>query len=324
MIEAKYYKKLPLGKVQCLLCPHYCVIAQDDIGLCRGKKNIDGKLYATNYGKTVTLAIDPIEKKPLYHFMPGSKILSIASNSCNFTCSYCQNYHISQDDVATYDITPQSLLELCKKHNINSIAFTYTEPITWYEFILDTAKYFKENGLQTVMVTNGFINIEPLSELIKDIDAMNIDLKSMNDDFYKDICNGKLVPILDVIKFAYGKTHLEITNLLITGENDNEENISALIDFVASVSSKIPIHFSKYYPAYKMMNSPTPDSTLFSARDLAKGKLDYVYLGNIYADSNTYCPKCGEVVIQRNREIKSFIIDGKCPACGHNIYGVFR
>ena len=323
MVEAKYYKKLPSGKVQCLLCPHFCVIPQGEIGICRGKENIGGKLYAVNYGKTVTISVDPIEKKPLYHFLPGTQILSIASNTCNFNCKFCQNYHISQFDAPTYDITPRILLDYCQKHGINEVAYTYTEPITWYEFILDSSRFLKEHNIKTVMVTNGFINKEPLKELLPYIDAMNIDLKSMDDTFYQTLCNGRLQPVLETIKLAYGKTHIEITNLLITNENDSEENIKKLIDFVASVSKDIPVHFSKYYPTYKMHNQATSESTLYMAKELAKNKLNYVYLGNIFADANTYCPNCGELLVKRGISTKTYIQNGRCPSCDNDIYGVW-
>ena len=323
MIEAKYYKKLPSGKVQCLLCPHYCVIPQGEIGICRGKENINGKLFAINYGKTVTVSIDPIEKKPLYHFLPGTNILSIASNTCNFKCKFCQNYHISQFDAPTYDITPQILLDYCIKHGINEVAYTYTEPITWYEFILNSSKFLKKHNIKTVMVTNGFINKKPLLELLPYIDAMNIDLKSMDDTFYQNLCNGRLQPVLDTIKTAFGKTHIEITNLLITNENDSEENIKKLIDFIASVSKDIPVHFSKYYPTYQMHNQATSESTLYMAKELAKNKLNYVYLGNIFTDANTYCPNCGELIIKRGISTKTYIKNGKCPTCNFDIYGVW-
>ncbi len=325
MKEALYYKKLSSDKVQCLLCPKLCVISPNDIGICRGKKNIAGKLYAINYGKTVTVAIDPIEKKPLYHFLPGSKILSIASNTCNFDCKFCQNYHISQYDTETYDISAETILEYCKKHNINEVAYTYTEPITWYEFIFDTSKILKENGIKTVMVTNGFINQEPLKNILPYIDAMNIDLKAMDDEFYKNLCNGRLNPVLQTIKTAYKRTHIEITNLLITDENDSDELISALVDFIASIDKNIPLHFSKYYPTYKMYNPPTSESTLYRAKELAKKRLNYVYLGNIITDYNTYCPNCGNLIIKRNyQNVSSKIKDGKCPYCGEKIYGVWK
>lgn len=324
MKEALFYRKLSSNKVQCLLCPHYCVIAEGDLGLCRGKKNIDGKLYAINYGETVTISVDPIEKKPLYHFLPGSKILSIASNSCNFNCMFCQNYHISQFETQTYHITPDIIINYCKKYNINEVAFTYTEPITWYEFILDTSKELKKHNIKSVMVTNGFINQEPLKKLLPYIDAMNIDLKAMSDDFYKRLCNGRLKPVLETIKTSFQYTHIEITNLIITDENDSEEMIKKLIDFVASINKNIPLHFSKYYPTYKMHNPPTLESTLYMAKELAKNKLNYVYLGNILADNNTYCPNCKKVIIKRNFNVEIKITNGFCNYCNEKIYGVWE
>ncbi len=325
MKEAQYYRKLTSDKVQCLLCPHFCVIQEGDIGICRGKKNINGKLYAINYGKTVTVGIDPIEKKPLFHFFPGSQILSIASNTCNFDCKFCQNYHISQYDAETYDISAETILSYCKSHDIDLVAYTYTEPITWYEFIYDTSKILKANGIKTVMITNGFINQEPLKKLLPFIDAMNVDLKAMDDNFYKNLCKGRLHPVLETIKYAFNHTHLEITNLLITQENDSEAQIKAIIDFVSNISPDIPLHFSKYYPTYKMHNPPTLESTLYLAKDLAKGKLKYVYLGNIITDNNTYCPKCGKIIVKRDyTATKTYIKNGFCSHCGEKIYGIWN
>ncbi len=325
MKEAMYYKKLNAQKVQCLLCPHYCVIPEGDIGICRGKKNINGKLFAINYGKTVTVAIDPIEKKPLYHFLPGTQILSIASNSCNFDCHFCQNYHISQFDADTFEISPEMIYKYCMDNNIKEIAFTYTEPITWYEFIYDASKYLKKFGIKTVMVTNGFINLPPLKKLLPYIDAMNIDLKAMDDDFYKNLCNGRLLPVLETIRYAAKHTHLEITNLIITNENDSQEKLSELIDFIAEINPNIPLHFSKYYPTYKMHNPATPEKTLYLAKELAKGKLNYVYLGNILSDNNTYCPNCGTLLIKRNYKMtENYLQLDKCPKCNYKIYGVWE
>ncbi len=323
MKEALFYTKLEDQKIRCELCPHNCVILPDNIGICRARKNISGVLYAINYGETISISIDPMEKKPLYHFHPNKSILSIGPNSCNFSCKFCQNYQSSQFEVPTTTITPGKLLDLCKLHLCDFVAFTYTEPTTWFEFILDSSKLLKENGIKTVMVTNGFINQEPLKELLTYIDAMNIDLKAFDEKFYKTICNGTLQPVLETIKTASKHCHIEITNLIITDENDSEKQIYDLVDFVADVNPNIPLHFSRYYPTYKMDNPPTSISTLKMAKEIAEEKLNYVYLGNIVTERNTYCPNCNHLLIRRDYPLKNDVIDGKCPSCGHDIYGKF-
>jgi len=323
MKQALFYTKLKNKKVRCDLCPHNCIIAPLNIGICRARKNIDGILYAINYGETITISIDPMEKKPLYHFHPGKSILSIGPNSCNFSCKFCQNYQSSQFVVPTTTITPQKLLEQCRTHNCNFVAFTYTEPITCVEFIFDSSKILKKNGIKTVMVTNGFINQEPLKELFPYIDAMNIDLKAFDDKFYKTICNGSLQPVLETINTASKQCHIEITNLIITDENDSEKQITDLVNFVANIDPNIPLHFSRYYPTYKMENPPTSVSKLEMAKEIAEKKLKYVYLGNIVTERNTSCPNCDHLLICRDYPLKNNIINGKCPNCGHKIYGEF-
>ncbi|MCK4653952.1 MAG: AmmeMemoRadiSam system radical SAM enzyme [Candidatus Cloacimonetes bacterium] len=324
MKEARYYKKLPNKKVQCELCPHLCIMTPGSTGKCRARKNIDGVLYTSNYAKTITISIDPMEKKPLYHFYPGESVISIGPNSCNFSCDFCQNYNSSQQVVPTQDITPGKLLEISKQHQCDFVSYTYTEPITWFEFVLDSAKLLQENRIKNVMVTNGFINPEPLNELLPYIDAMNIDLKSMDDEFYKKICKSRLQPVLETIRTASKNCHIEITNLLVTDENDSEGNIRKLVDFVAEVNPDIPLHFSRYFPAYKMTNPPTPISRLKRAREIAEEKLSYVYIGNVMTEKDTLCPNCKHLLIKRGWTIKCDILSGNCPGCGHKIYGEFR
>ncbi len=323
MHKAMFYKKLENDEVQCELCPHYCVIKPDKIGICRARKNINGDLFAINYGKTISLSIDPIEKKPLYHFYPGSKILSMGPNSCNFNCQFCQNYQSSQMTVPTQKITPGKVLQLCKQHDLDAVAYTYTEPITWFEFVLETSQLLKENNIKTVLVTNGFITQKPLQKLLPFIDAMNIDLKAMNEDFYRRLCMGRLKPVLKTIETAYKQTHIELTNLIITDENDSAEEIQKLVDFVAELDPDIPVHFSRYFPTYKMDNLPTPITKLELAKKIAQEKLSYIYLGNVRADHDTNCPNCSYKLIERGFDTKVNCIDGKCPSCGKKIYGNF-
>jgi len=323
MVEAKFFRRLKDSTLLCELCPHFCEINLEETGLCGVRKNIYEVLYSTNYGRAVSVNIDPIEKKPLYHYYPGDKVLSLGANSCNFTCSFCQNYTISQIKVGTTEITPENLLKLTRKNFCNFVAFTYTEPITWYEYVLDASKYLQENGVKTIMVTNGYINQKPLRKLLPYISAWNIDLKAINDYFYAKNCGGSLEPVLKTIRTVAKKSHLEITNLLIPGENDSGNDVYKLVDFIADVDPNIPLHISRYFPHYKMQKHPTPVKTLDFAREIAMRKLKYVYLGNIQHDSRTICPNCGKVLVERGFETVINVINGECPICGTEIYGSF-
>ncbi|MFA5498002.1 MAG: AmmeMemoRadiSam system radical SAM enzyme [Candidatus Cloacimonadia bacterium] len=328
MKEALFYEKLLGERVLCLLCPHSCNIKEGDVGICRVRRNEQGLLYVTNYAKTVTINIDPIEKKPLYHFYPNSSILSLGSNSCNLSCDFCQNYTISQMESETIVITPEQLLKLCRQKNIDSVAYTYTEPITWYEYVLESAKLLKENGIKTVLISNGYINEKPLLHLLPYIDAMNIDLKGMSDTFYQNLCKGTLQPVLESIKIAAANCHLEVTNLLIPKQNDSIDDLNKLTDFIADVNKDIPVHFSRYYPQYQRDTEPTSYTTLQTAYEIAKRKLSYVYLGNILTETetNTYCPNCNTLLIERNSfNAHIFNLKGnKCANCSHQIYGQFN
>ncbi|HEX7402118.1 MAG TPA: AmmeMemoRadiSam system radical SAM enzyme [candidate division Zixibacteria bacterium] len=319
--EALFWEKRDDGKIQCLLCPVGCVIAEGKIGVCMGRKNEEGTLYAINYARLVSIAIDPIEKKPLYHFHPGADILSTGPNGCNLSCQNCQNWNISQEESPTEFVSPEDLVKIAIKENSMGIAYTYTEPLIWYEYVTDTAKIAHEKELVNVLVTNGYIHEEPLKQILPYIDAMNIDLKSMEEDFYKNTCKGKLSFILRAIELSYqGKVHIEITNLLIPTLNDSEEQIQKLVDFVAGLSDRIPLHFSRYFPAYQMDLPPTSLQTLQKAFLLGKRKLKYVYVGNAYIPntSNTYCPSCNELLIKRDGYQTSVvgITDKKCNKCG--------
>jgi pyruvate formate lyase activating enzyme len=318
--EALYWEKGKNGKVQCLLCPVGCVIAEGKVGVCRGRKNEGGRLFAANYGWLVSVAIDPIEKK-LYHFHPGRQILSTGPNGCNLRCQNCQNWNISQEESPTQFAKSQDLIEVALREKSFGISYTYTEPLIWYEYVLDTARMAKEKNLANVLVTNGYINEEPLRKLLPYIDAMNVDLKSMDQDFYKKICKGKLDPILKAIEISFqNHVHIEITNLLIPTLNDSDEQIQKLVDFVARLSDRIPLHFSRYFPMYKMDIPSTPLETIQKAFMLGKRKLKYVYVGNanIPNTSNTYCPVCNNLLINREGYYTSVlgIKEGKCKNCG--------
>jgi pyruvate formate lyase activating enzyme len=325
MKEALYYKKLKGNSVQCTLCFHHCTLTPGKTGLCLGRKNIEGKLFSINYGLTTSLSIsDPIEKKPLYHFHPGQGILSISPNGCNLQCPFCQNAEISQMKISTQKITAEEIISLCKKYDLIGVAYTYSEPLVWYEFLLDAGTAVKDAGRVNVLVTNGIIEEEPLKRILPLIDAMNIDLKSIREDFYRELVKGELVSVLRTIQLAHSSCHIELTNLLITDVNDSNEDITDLVDWIAQLDRSIPLHFSRYFPHYKMDNPPTPPERLEFAYNTAKEKLDYVYVGNINipTTNNTFCPHCGNLLIEREGlfGVKIIGLSGsKCEKCSTEI-----
>lgn len=313
-------------KVQCNICPHNCKLKKGQEGICMARENRDGEILPLNYGEVASMSVDPIEKKPLFHFKPGSKILSIGTWGCNLKCGFCQNWQLSQQKVPTRHYEPQEILDEINKRGLSSLAFTYSEPIIWYEYVYDTARLMKENNIDTVMVSNGFINEEPLLELLPYIDGFNIDLKAIDDDFYRQECSGQLEPVKNTIeKIAESDSHLEITNLVIRDKNDSVDKLVELIDFISSVDEEIPLHLSRYYPAYKYEIEATDIERLKRAYDLASEKLSYVYLGNIRNMNyrNTKCPSCSKMILTRDYRIKSNIEDGKCKYCNHKIKGYF-
>ncbi len=321
MTEAKYWSALDGGRVQCQLCPHHCKLDEGQIGICLGRVNRDGRLYSKNYGQVVSAAIDPIEKKPLYHFYPGSVILSVGPNGCNFRCPYCQNWEIAQTEVATSFISPEDLVKAARKDGSIGISYTYSEPLIWYEYVLDCSRLAREAGMVNVLVTNGFVEEKPLRELLEFVDAMNVDVKSIHEPFYKKLCKASLAPVLRTCELAKKHCHVEVTNLVIPGENDTDEGLGELVQWVAVLLGKeTPIHFSRYFPHHKMAAPPTPESTLQKAFDIGSKSLYYCYLGNLYAKdgSDTHCPKCGNVLVQRaGYSIRVTGIEGrKCSRCG--------
>jgi pyruvate formate lyase activating enzyme len=324
MKKAQYYKLNSSNKVLCQLCPHYCTIPEDKSGICRTRINQSGTLYSENYGKVASIAIDPIEKKPLYHFKPGSKILSIGSYGCNMRCSFCQNYSLSQAKVQTRYLEPENIIDLMTQFPDNiGIAFTYNEPLMWYEYILNVSKKIKEVNPEyaVVIVTNGYINPEPLREILPYIDAMNIDLKTINNQTYQRLCKGKLDTVLQTIETSLKHCHVEVTSLIITGENDSESEIEELAIYLGKINKNIPLHLSRYFPNYKMNNPPTPVNILIQAKEIAEKYLNYVYVGNLpEIEANTYCPKCGELLIER--KYYHTIIKHQanvCPVCQKNL-----
>ena len=281
--EALFYERLPDNKVRCLLCPQTCIILPDKTGFCRVRQNKEGTLYSLIYAKITSLALDPIEKKPLYHYHPGEYIISIGTRGCNLACSFCQNWSISQvNDAPVEEMSSEQIIQQAERYKSFGIAYTYNEPFIWYEFVLDTAILAKKKGVENVLVTNGYINPEPLSKLLPYINAMNIDLKSIENEFYQKFCKGQLEPVLATIKRAHKTCHIELTNLIIPGLNDKEENFIKLVDWVyENLGPEVPLHFSRYFPCYKMDLPPTPIARLRRAEEIAREKLRYVYLGNV-------------------------------------------
>ncbi|MFW5991834.1 MAG: AmmeMemoRadiSam system radical SAM enzyme [Halanaerobiaceae bacterium] len=327
MKKAEYYIRENGEKVKCRLCPHGCIIKTGNRGVCRARVNKDGKLYTENYAMLSSIGEDPVEKKPLYHFYPGSRILSVGTFGCNFTCDYCQNWEISQKKPSLQEISPEELLDIVSSSGSIGIAYTYSEPMIWFEYVRDTAKLARKKGLKNVLVTNGFINSEPLKELLPLIDAANVDLKSIDNKFYRELCGGQLEPVQQNIKTIYNSgIHLELTTLIITDYNDTVDEMNKLFSRVADLDRDIPLHLSRYFPHYRLKKPRTSINKMKEAYRLAKEKLNYVYVGNVMIDgaANTYCPQCGAAVIKRRYyNINNLLVEGCCPECGQKINGRF-
>ena len=328
--ECMFYDPPADGRIHCRLCPHECRIADGKTGICRVRQHRDGVLYALTYSQVSSINLDPIEKKPLYHFHPGSWILSLGTLGCNLACDFCQNWEISQGDVPMRTLTPQQAVEMARREQRNiGIAYTYNEPLIWYEYVRDTAFLAREHDLKNVLVTNGYLNEQPLRELLPAIDAMNVDVKSFAEDFYRTLCKGRAEPVRRTVEIAHAAGCLvELTNLVIPGHNDSEEDLRALVDWVAQLDPTMPLHFSRYHPAYKLEAPATPLETLHTAYRIAKEKLQYVYLGNVAGagGEDTQCPECAATVVSRSgfSARVTGIRHGKCAHCGAqlNIAGV--
>jgi len=330
MKEALFYNKLKNKSVQCNLCPHNCVIKEENVGLCRVRKNIKGKLFSLVYAKPAAIQLDPLTKKPMYHFLPGEKALSIGTIGCQLNCWSCQNYNISQANPEEYqinDVQPEKIIEMCIKNNCRVIAYTYNDPVVFIEYVLDIAKLAKKKGIKNVIVSNGYINEKPLKELCKYIDGANIDLKSLDNNFYKKYCGAKLAPILNSLKILKEKKiYLEITNLLIPGENDEQKDIKKLVKWISENLNDIVLHFSRFFPMYKFQDkNETSIKTMEMAFKIGRKYLDYVYLGNLGRENNTYCKKCKKLLIERKGyDIGRINIKkGKCTGCGNKMTGVW-
>jgi len=326
MKEALFYKKLKHA-VQCQLCPHFCTLKDGERGKCHVRENQNGKLISLVYGKPCSLALDPIEKKPLYHFLPGELALSIATIGCNLNCKHCQNWQISQaePDESIRTIKPEEIIKEAKEKNVKIISYTYTEPTIFYEYMLDIAKLARKQGIKNMIVSNGFINPEPLRKLCKYIDGANIDLKSIDDKFYKKICEGRVGPVLESLKILKQEgVWIELTNLLIPGQNTDEKHIKKIVRWIReNLGEDTPLHFTAFYPCYKLSDVPaTSIETLRKAKKIAEKKLKYVYTGNIQEGNDTYC-KCGNLLIKRHlfSIIENNLKAGKCGKCNRKIHG---
>ncbi|MCF8225027.1 MAG: AmmeMemoRadiSam system radical SAM enzyme [Bacteroidales bacterium] len=333
MNEALYYRVSGNNIIECYLCPHNCRIREGKRGICGVRHHIKGKLIAETFGRASSVAIDPVEKKPLYHFYPSKQILSIGSFGCTMHCSNCQNSSISQcKDISQKKSTkaePEDLERMIVENDLGLAAFTYNEPTVFYEFMTGLAKLFKSLNVKSVMVTNGYINKKPLLDLLQYIDAFNVDLKSFTDEFYRRITGAELKPVLDAMEIIKkASKHLEITFLVIPGLNDQRDQFINMIKYLAHNFGRTQVlHISRYFPNYKMNIPPTPPEKISEFVAIARENLDFVYAGNTgdYMDSNTYCPKCGHLLIVRNYySVRVRGLRGNnCESCGNTIEGKF-
>jgi len=330
MKKARYYKEMDDKRIQCLLCPHYCVIAEGHRGNCLVRLNRAGELYTEVDEKYSGVHLDPIEKKPLYHFFPGSTILSVGTKGCNLKCKYCQNHMISQclpgDFPHMVDLPYSSILNLAQGyHNCIGVAYTYNEPVVFFETVLALARRVQGKGMKNVMVTNGYVNEEPLEKLLEVIDAFNVDLKAFNNDFYKRYTHGTLEPVLKTIK-SIGRSgrHMELTNLVIPGLNSDKQEFEEMVRWISSeLGNDMVLHISRYFPAFQMSIDPTPIAMLMDLYEIARKYLNYVYVGNVTSSvgSDSHCSECGQELIRRIQyRIQNVgLKQGKCLSCGHQV-----
>jgi pyruvate formate lyase activating enzyme len=335
MKEALLWERADDNAAVCGLCAHRCRIQKGKRGICSVRTNNDGTLYTDAYGRSVAEHVDPVEKKPLYHFLPSSQTFSIAAAGCNFKCDFCQNWSISQTSSLRgigdrgSALTPQEIVERAIKHKCQSVSYTYTEPTVFFEYALDAARFAKDAGLKNIFVSNGYMSQEAMRTIGPYLDACNIDLKSFRDDFYKSHCGARLAPVLDSLKLIHDMgIWLEITTLVITGENDSDEELTDIAKFIASeLGESVPWHVSRFFPMYKMTNHPITEVSSIE-RAIAAGReagLQFVYAGNVDLAQDTLCPKCGETIIRRRGYATKLcgIKGGRCEKCGTEISGIF-
>ncbi|GBD89885.1 pyruvate formate lyase-activating enzyme 1 [bacterium BMS3Abin04] len=334
--QAQWWEPLPNGKILCTLCPRYCTIGKGQKGFCYIRENIDDKLYSIGYGRPTGFAVDPIEKKPLSHFLPGTDVLSFGTAGCNLGCKFCQNWTMSKakiDETYSVEATPEDVVRLAKKYNAPSIAYTYNDPTIFGEYVIDISKLAGEEGIKSVMVTAGYIDKKAREDIYKYIDAANVDLKAFTETFYHKLTFSHITPVLDTLKWLKNDTDvwLEITTLLIPGENDLPEEIQQMCTWILeNLGDEVPLHFTAFHPDFKMRDKPpTSPSTLNTARNIAiKSGIKYCYVGNVFnrESQTTYCPNCEEPLIIRDWHsvIENKLVNGKCFKCGEKIAGVFQ
>ncbi len=335
MQDALLYDKLESGTVSCRLCAHRCRIPEGKRGLCGVRENRSGTLYSLVYGKAIALNADPIEKKPLFHFLPGTRALSVATAGCNLTCRHCQNADISQSPrengkILGQEVSPAELVKMARAKGCRTIAYTYTEPTVFFEYALDTARRAAEEGIKNIFVTNGYMTGEAREMIAPVLDAANVDLKSFRDEFYREVCGARLAPVLETIEqMPELGIWLEVTTLIIPGYNDSEKELGEIAGFLAGIDPAIPWHVSGFYPTYRLTDAhPTPAATLRKAREIGSAAgLRYVYTGNLPGDNgeNTYCPQCGKKIVERAgyRLGEVNIRDGKCLYCSAPVAGIW-
>lgn len=331
-LEARFWEKQD-GNAKCRLCPHVCLIPPGKAGICGTRENRDGTLLSMNYGLLSSVALDPVEKKPLFHVDPGGYLLSAGSFGCNFSCEFCQNWQISQERPDLFEATPERVVRMAveqrQKHpGVTGIAYTYNEPTVWMEFVEDCASLAKQHGLRNVLVTNGFVSLDVLSQVLPLVDALNIDVKGWTEDFYRRVIHGRLQPVLETVEAARRQSWVEVTYLVIPGENDGDDDVRALSTWLKSLSPAIPLHLSRYFPSYHFDRPATPVGTLERLRDVAMKDLYYVYIGNAWKRgfADTLCPECKTTLLERGGlELEvSHLVDGACPKCGRPLEMVGR
>jgi len=333
--EAMFYEKLAEDEIRCKLCPKECEIGDRERGWCGVRENRGGVYYTLVYGNPCAVRPDPIEKKPFFHFLPGTQTFSLATAGCNLNCKFCQNWEISQarpEETKNFRLPPADVVANAKESNCKSIAYTYSEPTVFYEYMLDTAKIGRKAGIRSVVVSAGYINPEPLKLLCENVDAIKIDLKSLRNKFYDDICSGELQPVLNALKIIKDAgVWYEIVYLIVPSLNDSDEELRDTSRWIyENLGPDVPLHFSRFYPTYQLKNLPPTDpDKMTTAREIALDVgLNYVYIGNVPGDpaENTYCPKCGEILISRIRYFirQNNMVDGKCKWCGEEIPGVWK
>lgn len=328
MREALLWEKRDKKKVRCNLCYRRCIVAEGKRGFCKVRENKDGTLYTLNYGLASSIAVDPVEKKPLFHFYPGSLVFSLGTVSCNYRCLHCQNYTISQTPIEEardmlVKYSPKEAVTRAREEGCQGIAWTYNEPTIWFEYTLDSAKLAKEEGLYTVYVTNGSFTHEALELIAPYLDAVNVDVKAFNEEFYREVAKARLAPVLERVEDCVHKgIHVELTYLMIPGKNDDEKEVESFVDWVAGLNKDIPVHFTRFHPDYLMLDVPmTSLETLEKARKIGLKKLRYVYTGNVpgHEGENTYCYNCGELLLERRGfSVRAVRIteDNRCQKCG--------